>query len=130
MTARLQNMLYSALHTSSSLPRIQQTLNHELSAAGWTNNLRIYVLQLLRSGECTTYDEVMERVLKEARGEPRGTKAINGAHSNGTNGITSEAGKSVEEGGIRIPENAVKEGIKAVKKELQKACDIAFEDEE
>lgn len=75
----------------------------------------------------------MERVLKDARGEESINSKANGVNGNtkenGTNGVTEGMGKRMEDGGIRIPEKAVNEGIKVVKKELQTACDITFDDE-
>ncbi|KAF2197343.1 hypothetical protein GQ43DRAFT_424788 [Delitschia confertaspora ATCC 74209] len=123
----LRNALYSALLSSSGIPAIQSTLSHELQASGWTSNLRAYITTLLRSGECTTFGEVMERVLAEAnlsaadrvmRGETNGSNEVNG--HNGDKG----------EGGIRIPEKAVREGVRAVRRELEKVCEITVEGED
>jgi len=130
----VQNALYSALLSSSGIPTIQQTLTHELQASGWTMNLRTYIQALLRSGECTTYNEVMKRVLEETRGaesEEKSNGTTNGVNGNAhgkENGVVE--GKSVEEGGIKIPERAVREGVRVVRRELEKVCDITVEGEE
>ena len=134
----LQDDLTTALLSSGAIPRISQSMTHELQLAGWTTNLREYVQQLLRSGECTTYNEIMARVLAEVRSSPN----TNGPTSNGINGkkktahgiaatnsatngnSDSMAGKSGEDYGVRVSENAVKEGIKAVRKELETICEL------
>lgn len=123
----------SALLSAGAIPRIQAVLYHELASAGWTTNLRTFVLQLLRSGDCTTYDEIMTRVLAEAKGQDTGSAAhgVNGV--NGTagdrTGPSLPTGKSVEEGGIRIPPKVIREGVKTVKKELESVCEITLEGE-
>ncbi len=123
----------SALLSAGAIPRIQAVLSHELASAGWTTNLRSFVLQLLRSGDCSTYDQVMTRVLAEAKGQDTGSAAhgVNGV--NGTAGDRSgpslPTGKSVEDGGIRIPAKVIREGVKTVKKELESVCEITLEGE-
>lgn len=136
LNANLTNSLYAALLSSSGIPNIQATLTHELQASGWTSNLRSYITQLLRSGECTSYKEVLDRILEEANVEgldaqSNGTGVTNGVNGHKENGVSgSGEGKSVEEGGIRIPHRAVREGVRVVRRELEKVCDIAVEGEE
>ncbi|KAF2489635.1 hypothetical protein BU16DRAFT_566742 [Lophium mytilinum] len=128
----IQNALYSALMTSRSIPTIQATLTHELQASGWTTNLRAYIQQLLRSGECATYNEVMARLMEETRVQKSGREnGVNG-HANGVvNGVdgNAERPRSVEEGGILIPERAVREGVRVVRRELEKVVEVAVEGE-
>ncbi|KAF2762551.1 hypothetical protein EJ05DRAFT_495431 [Pseudovirgaria hyperparasitica] len=123
LTSKLQDTLYTALINAGSVPHIQRSLTQELSASGWTANLRVQIMQLLRSGECTTFNQLMERIMKDARGETTEKNATNGA----TNGDL--ASKEVEEGGLKIPDRAVQAGIKVVKTELEKACNLKFDDE-
>lgn len=90
---------------------------HELQAAGWITTLRAYVTQLVRSGECTKYDELMERVLEESMKGIVGdrTRAVNGS----TNVSSNRPGQE-----LRVPDTAIKEGIKAVRKELERVCEL------
>lgn len=105
--------LTTALVDNGSIPVIQATLLQELQASGWTANLRTYLTTLMRSGECTKYDDLMDRVIEEAMkdvgSKQRGAKATNGD-------------KDANGAGLQIPENAIKQGIKVVKKELEKVC--------
>jgi len=115
-SASLQNQLTAGLVTNGSIPVIQSALLHELQASGWTAHLRAYITQLMRSGECTKYDDIMDKVLEEAM------KGVN-AEKAKTNGAVATTGKPVE-GDLKMPENVVKEGIKVVKKELEKICEV------
>ena len=129
----LINDINTALLSANAIPRIQSLLHHSLASSGWTANLRTFVLQLLRSGECGSYDEVMARVLAEIGGDGDGereedeTKAK--AKANGVNGVNGEGkvGRTVEDGGMRVPEAVVREGIKAVRKELEGVCDVVLD---
>ena len=105
----LQNQITAGLVINGAIPTIQSTLLHELQASGWTANLRTFLTQLMRSGECTRYDDLMDRVLEEA---------LKGIHGEG-----KAASADSDEVDIRMPESAVKAGIKVVRKELEKICE-------
>ena len=116
-SSSLQNQLTSGLIANGSIPNIQAALLHELQASGWTANMRSYIVQLMRSGECTKYDDLMDKVLEESMKGIMADKdkaKPNGATTNG----------KLASGDMRIPENAIKEGIKVVKKELEKICEV------
>jgi len=114
-SSSLQNQLTSGLIANGSIPNIQAALLHELQASGWTANMRSYIVQLMRSGECTKYDDLMDKVLEESmKGIMADKGKANGATTNG----------KLASGDLKIPENAIKEGIKVVKKELEKICEV------
>ncbi|KAF2113012.1 hypothetical protein BDV96DRAFT_648633 [Lophiotrema nucula] len=117
VSAAQRNDIYSALLSGSGIPSIQNTLTHELEASGFLSNLREYVTRLLRSGECTTMDEVMARVQQKIQeqqkeGKSNGVNGVNG-HTNGVNGVSDEED-------LKMPPRAIAEGVKAVRKELEK----------
>ncbi|KAF2838053.1 hypothetical protein M501DRAFT_850530 [Patellaria atrata CBS 101060] len=120
----LHTSLLSALLTAHSIPAIQSALLTSLSQTGWTTNIRAYILELLRSGECGSYNELMAKVLEEAVGKQ--SEDMNGKEGR-VNGVGN--GEAEGETGIRIPEKAVQAGIKAVRQELEKVCDVTFGDE-
>ena len=114
--ASTSNQITTALIASNSIPTIQSALLHELQAAGWTAALRAYIIKLMRSGECTKYDDIMDKVIEEAmRG--LGEKST-GTRNNGANGSVRGPDD------LRIPEGAIKEGIRVVKRELEKVCEV------
>lgn len=151
----LRNTLYSALLSNGGIPAIQNSLTHELQATGWTTNLRSYITALLRSGECTSYNEVLERVLAEVKLGPSPNNSTGGSsaendnrEANGVNGVmngngnghkvngagssavAAMEGKSVEDGGIAIPERAIVQGVRAVRRELEAVVEITVDDED
>lgn len=100
-----QTQLTTALVDGGSIPIIQNALLHELQASGWSTNLKNHVTQLMRSGECTKYDDLMERILQEALADPDTAKGSN--HPS-----------------LAIPDQAITQAVKVVKKELDKICQI------
>lgn len=113
--------LTTALITHNSIPLIQATLLHELQASGWTASLRAYITQLMRSGECTRYEELMDRVLEKAMA---GIVEDKGRDRNGTANGMNGSGKKEGDDGLRIPDKAIREGIRVVKMELAKVCEV------
>lgn len=119
-TPSTATQLTTALVTSGSIPTIQATLLHELQASGWTATLRTYIIDLMRKGECTKYDDLMDRVLEEALKDVVATKARANGAANGSAGA-----KDKERDSLVIPDAAIREGIKVVKRELEKVCEVA-----
>jgi len=109
-TARdLQDQITLALLANGGIARIQTALRQRLDEAGWSENLREYVLNLFRSGECTSYFEAMEKV--KARVKLEGRDEENG-HANG------------HEGSLVVPVAAAEGGVEAVRKELEGVCEM------
>ncbi|KAJ9629641.1 hypothetical protein H2203_002022 [Taxawa tesnikishii (nom. ined.)] len=121
--AALHNALSTALIASSSIPTIQTALLNELQASGWTANLREYVTRLMRSGECTKYDDLMDRVLQEALGDLNQRRG-RGEFKKEEEGEEKKVNGDGKDNGLRIPEQAVREGVKIVKRELERVCEV------
>lgn len=99
-----QTQLTTALVDAGSIQTIQTALLHELQASGWAINLKNHVTQLMRSGECTKYDDLMDRILEEALAD-------------------SSSAKNNEQS-LAIPDQAITQAVKVVKKELDKICRV------
>ncbi|OJD30624.1 uncharacterized protein BKCO1_5800055 [Diplodia corticola] len=149
LTSSQTAQLTAALFSANSIPRIQAALQHSLQETGWTHALRAHVLNLLRSGECGSYDELMARVLDDTRQagdddnnkddggekkETNGHAAANGDNKNKKNGTGganngggAETGAARTAASIRIPDEAVRQGVKAVRKEVETVCEITFD---
>lgn len=102
LNSQKQNEITAALLQNGGFRRIQATLQQRLDAAGWTQDLKEYTTQLLRSGTAKTYDDVLEIVMKNINSEqdvenPGGIAAPN----------------------LRVPNEAKIDGSEAVKKELR-----------
>ncbi|KKY15993.1 hypothetical protein UCDDS831_g07377 [Diplodia seriata] len=158
LTSSQTAQLTAALFSANSIPRIQAALQHSLQETGWTHALRAHVLNLLRSGECGSYDELMARVLEDTRQaagdgdgnnnnkddgggdkkETNGTAAAATTNGDNKNNKKNGSGGAAAAGGaetgaarmaasIRIPDEAVRQGIKAVRKEVETVCEITFD---
>ena len=99
-----QTQLTTALVDAGSIQTIQTALLHELQASGWATNLKNHVTQLMRSGECTKYDDLMDRILEEALADSGAAKDGNAS--------------------LAIPDQAITQAVKVVKKELDKICQV------
>ncbi|EER25179.1 hypothetical protein CPC735_017820 [Coccidioides posadasii C735 delta SOWgp] len=51
------------LCTTTKLEELHTSLLHSLSAAGWTERVRSLAFELLRSGRCTRFDELLDKVV-------------------------------------------------------------------
>lgn len=144
LTPDLRNTLYGALVSTNGFSNIETAFKHELQASGWHANLRAYMTQLLRSGECTTYEEVEARVRQKLglTSVPGGQQQTNGASANGTttNGVNGHgkdkdkdkdaaAGASAadDDFDLHIPERAIREMTKVTRQEINKVVDITVE---
>lgn len=70
----------------------------------------------MRSGECTKYDDLMDKVLEEAMHDVVASRSR-------ANGASNGAAKGGDDS-LKIPETAIQEGIKVVKRELEKVCEV------
>ncbi|KAF2706041.1 hypothetical protein K504DRAFT_460134 [Pleomassaria siparia CBS 279.74] len=149
-----RNNIYSALLSGTGIRTIEATLEHELQASGWIADLKAYMTSLLRSGECTTVAELNDRVLERVRtGAPGTTGArsaspnssrdrdegtpekgngnmngnMNGNAVNGHGTSNGNAHADPADFDLRIPERAVREGVRVVRRELEKVCEITVE---
>ncbi|KAI6790662.1 hypothetical protein KC360_g7736 [Hortaea werneckii] len=102
----LQSQITTALLQNGGVKRIQDTLKQRLDEEGWSENLRNHVTAMFRSGEATTYDDAMAKVLQQIRaGQDDGS---NGAHASG----------------LAIPQSAKDGGVEVVRKELMGICEL------
>jgi hypothetical protein len=124
----LRNNIYSALLSGDGIRNIESTLDESLRASGFKDALRVYITDLFRSGQATTCEEArnlaMQKIREQTRRLPDQT---NGA--NGTNGTTNGEGENGEHVDLKIPKAAIDAGAKTVMKELEKVCDITYEDD-
>lgn len=115
----LRNNIYSALLSGEGIRNIEATLDRQLAESGFKDELRRYVTDLFRSGQATSVDEAralaMERIRQHLQGDD--------GQSNGTNGIYGANGEE-QKYDLKIPNKAIMEGTKTVRRELEKVCDI------
>ena len=102
----VQDQINLALASNGGIKRIEAVMQQRLDEAGWTQNLREYVTKLLRSGEATTYDDCLAKVMA----------AVNGKE--GVNGVNG-AGGGAQAPDLKMPEDAKQDAAVAVKNEIR-----------
>lgn len=114
--------------------RIQDALLHALNShsTNWPTAIQTHALNLLRSGEVTTFPALLSRVLEDVRHDSalnpmssssNGTSAKSGANGDGpkTNGATD--GKP----NLAVPESVVEEALRVTRESLEAVCEIEDE---
>ena len=119
-----QAALTAALLSANSVPRIESALTQALAESGWTANLRTYITQLVRSGECVSYADVMRRVMAAVQEGEDGGAAVAASSKVLVNGGSAEK----DGPGMALPVEVLKEGVRAVRGEVEKVCDLRVDD--
>ena len=82
LTADLRILLISGLLSSSAIQNLNSTLLSSCQVTGWLDAARDRAVQLLRSGECSTHEQVMAALQEESKGraieKPMTEKPANG----------------------------------------------------
>ena len=130
ISPELRNNIYAALLSDGGIRNIESVLDEQLRASGFRDELRRYITHLFRSGQATSVEQARNLALEKIKEQMRSRSE---EHSNGTNGVNGTSNGNDEEADeykLTIPDAAVKQGAKTVKKELEKVCDITYEDDE
>jgi hypothetical protein len=119
----LRNNIYAALLSGEGIRNIEASLDRQLAESGFKDELRRYVTDLFRSGQATSVDEAralaMERIRQQMQGDDD--------QSNGANGMNGANGDE-QKYDLKVPNKAIVEGTKTVRRELEKVCDITEDD--
>lgn len=119
----LRTALTTALLATSAVQNIHQTLLSSCTSTGWLDKAGERAVQLLKNGECATYDEVMDVLIAEARGKACSEEIEGIPRRRINNGISHGKGKQ-KELDIRVPERTIAEGVKVVKEALDRVVKI------
>jgi hypothetical protein len=122
ISLELRNNIYSALLSGDGIRNIEGTLDRQLAESGFKDELRRYVTDLFRSSQATTVDEARALVMAKIKQQMQGEDD----QSNGANGLNGANGED-QKYDLKIPNKAIVEGTKGVRKELEKVCDITEE---
>ncbi|RMZ71137.1 hypothetical protein GMOD_00005648 [Pyrenophora seminiperda CCB06] len=123
ISQELRNNIYSALLSGDGIRNIESTLDESLRASGFKDQLRAYITHLFRSGQATTCEEARNLAMQKIREQTRGLSGQ--AIENGTNGHSDIA----DQIDLKLPNVAIDAGAKTVMKELEKVCEITYEDD-
>ncbi|KAK1971877.1 hypothetical protein LY78DRAFT_31057 [Colletotrichum sublineola] len=140
----LRSQINTLLLKDGHVTRIQEQLLHSLHAnqANWPTLIQKHALNLLRTGEATTFPELLNRVLDDVRQDTLNPSASNTSPStsktNGTisadkdkdkksNGTTTSSTPAADSNGqtsLAIPAAVIAEAIKVTQDSLEAVCEI------
>ncbi|KAL8659836.1 MAG: hypothetical protein Q9202_006935 [Teloschistes flavicans] len=123
----LRTELTSALLSESVIPKIQSALSDGRQDTGWMDAVRERAKQLIRNGDATTWQGVVDKLAKEARGVTENQPTVSGGLRRGhsSNGIKPTAGQTVDKPvDIRFPEHAIKQGTEVVRSALENLVEV------
>lgn len=141
LTPEIRSALLTALMSSSAIPKIHTTLLSSCQSTGWLDAVRERALQLLRSGECTSYREIMAVLRDEVRAPlPQANEAGGGGGGQEDGNNAGERGRVRRRKGgreeeeeeeeeyrvinVRIPAKVYNDGVRAVRKALEAVVDV------
>lgn len=130
ISQELRNNIYSALLSGDGIRNIETTLDECLRSTGFRDNLKTYITFLFRSGQATTAEEAYRLAMDKIREHMRDASAELSNGTNGTHGSTNGNGDAADaDVDLKIPKEAISKGTKVVMKELEKVCDMTYEDD-
>ncbi|KAL9622196.1 MAG: hypothetical protein Q9160_003379 [Pyrenula sp. 1 TL-2023] len=107
------------LTKKDNLAPLTALLETQLTKEGWKDRVRELSLELLRSGECQTYEQVMAEVVRRAGGGAWGKEDADSKRI---------GGDRIDEIDVKVPKVAVEKGVKYVKASLRGAVEVVGED--
>jgi len=116
----LRESLVSAIYTSpGSIERIQQTFTSAFTSSGFDAQLQQYILEVLRRNPDSVPSnmEVLEMVLQQVRESITHTQAEKGGKYDSKTAV------------LRVPDEFMKKGQQAIRRELQRV-NVRVEDDE
>ncbi|GKT52052.1 uncharacterized protein ColSpa_12233 [Colletotrichum spaethianum] len=137
----LRSQINTLLLKDGHVTKIQEQLLHSLHAnqANWPTLIQNHALNLLRTGEVTTFPELLRRVLDDVRQDTLNPSAANASPStsktNGTTGADKDkktngtanstpAADSNGQPNLAIPAAVIDEAIKVTQESLEAVCEI------
>ncbi|MCJ1266223.1 hypothetical protein MMC22_006106 [Lobaria immixta] len=67
LTPELRNLLISGLLSSSAIQTLNTSLLSSCQVNGWLDAVKERAAQLIRSGKCSTYEQVMAALMEESK---------------------------------------------------------------
>jgi hypothetical protein len=111
--------------------RIQEALLHSLNShsTNWPTTIQSHALELLRSGEVTTFPALLRRVLDDITEDTNaaGSSATKNGGKATTNGDkkVNGSGEGKSAGGpLAVPDAVVQEALKVTRESLEAVCEV------
>lgn len=102
-------LLHLQTPPATTLPTLSALLTTSLHSTGWPDRVRALALELLRSGTCTTFPELLAEVLQRAKYPQPNNNTNNGNnddHNNNNSKSTATNGKHAPSPTIILPSAA------------------------
>ncbi|CAJ0541833.1 Ff.00g082480.m01.CDS01 [Fusarium sp. VM40] len=130
----LRSQINTLLLRDGHVAKIQDALLHALNShsTNWPTAIQTHALNLLRSGEVTTFPALLSRVLEDVRHDSalnpmssssNGTSAKSGANGDGPKANGAADGKP----NLAVPESVVEEALRVTRESLEAVCEIEDE---
>ncbi|KAK3375082.1 hypothetical protein B0H63DRAFT_266151 [Podospora didyma] len=142
LDADLRSDINSLLIADGHITKIQEHLLHSLHAdkSNWPTTVQAHALNLLRSGDVTTFPQLLRRVIEDVRQDTAlapSSKTLNGATGSEVNGKKSTNGTPGATGGdtngsetaspllnLAVPKSVVDDALKITRESLEMVCAI------
>jgi hypothetical protein len=100
--------------------RIQESLLHALNShqTNWPTLIQNHALSLLRSGEVSSYPDLLRRVLEDIRNDSM-SKATASA-----NGESKKVNGNSDKTSLAIPDSVIEDALKVTRESLEAVCDV------
>ncbi|KAF4123149.1 hypothetical protein GMORB2_6697 [Geosmithia morbida] len=146
----LRSQINALLLRDGHVTKIQESLLHSLNShsSNWPTIVRSHALSLLRSGQVTSYPELLRRVLEDVRtgtaaaaaaaADSTTTSSANGTNGdrkklstvNGNNNMTTGGGGGGGGGGgtttesLALPQEVIDEALRVTRESLDAVCEV------
>ncbi|RDW94708.1 hypothetical protein BP5796_00471 [Coleophoma crateriformis] len=122
----LRSQINTMLLKDGHVSRIQDSMLHALNASptNWPTIIQNHALDLLRSGDCTTFPQLMSRVLEDVRRDTqKERKETTDGEKAQTNGSSTGNG-TFEKASLALPKPVVEEGVRITRECLEMVCEV------
>ncbi|TFB02293.1 hypothetical protein CCMA1212_006003 [Trichoderma ghanense] len=134
----LRSQINTILLKDGHVAKIQEALLHALNSnsSNWPTAVQNHALNLLRSGEVTTFPALLRRVLddvRESQPSASSTSSANGKSSTAMNGRSSssadaatnkKANGAADKPPLAIPTSVIEEALRITRESLDAVCEI------
>ncbi|KAI9897217.1 hypothetical protein N3K66_008239 [Trichothecium roseum] len=120
----MRSQINSLLLRDGHIQKIHEALLHALDSnnANWPSQVQAHALHLLRSGEVSTYPELVRRVLDDVRADAAAKESSSSsAAKQQSNGDGSSSDKA---GSLALPQSVVDEALKTTRECLGEVCEV------
>lgn len=130
----LRSQINTLLLRDGHVAKIQDALLHALNShsTNWPTAIQTHALNLLRSGEVTTFPALLSRVLEDVRHDsalnPMSSSSNGTSAKSGANGdVHKTNGAADGKPNLAVPESVVEEALRVTRESLEAVCEIEDE---